>query len=83
MSSFETGPAVNRVHLADGVVLQARLLVAADGVKSRLRDMAGIKTVHLGLRPVRHRLHRARTNVRTTGGPKSISCLPVPSPSCR
>ena len=33
------------------------LLVAADGVKSRLRDMAGIKTVDLGIWPVRHRLH--------------------------
>jgi 2-octaprenyl-6-methoxyphenol hydroxylase len=33
------------VHLADGATLAARLLVAADGVKSRLRDMAGIKTV--------------------------------------
>nr|MDQ2704222.1 ubiquinone biosynthesis hydroxylase [Pseudomonadota bacterium] len=45
VSSFEAGPAVTRVHLADGVSIQARLLAAADGVKSRLRDMAGIKTV--------------------------------------
>jgi len=45
VSSFETGPAINTIHLADGVMLQARLLVAADGVKSRLRDMAGIKTL--------------------------------------
>ncbi len=34
------------VHLADGALLRTRLLVAADGVRSRLRDMAGIKTVH-------------------------------------
>lgn len=33
------------VHLADGAALKARLLVAADGVNSKLRDMAGIKTV--------------------------------------
>jgi 2-octaprenyl-6-methoxyphenol hydroxylase len=45
VSSFETGSAVDTIHLADGVVLQARLLVAADGVRSRLRDMAGIKTL--------------------------------------
>jgi 2-octaprenyl-6-methoxyphenol hydroxylase len=34
------------VHLADGVSLETRLLVAADGVNSKLRDLAGIKTVH-------------------------------------
>jgi 2-octaprenyl-6-methoxyphenol hydroxylase len=45
VSAFEPGIARNLVHLADGVTLDVRLLVAADGVKSRLRDMAGIKTV--------------------------------------
>jgi len=35
-----------KVHLADGISMEARLVVAADGVRSRLRDMAGIKTVH-------------------------------------
>jgi 2-octaprenyl-6-methoxyphenol hydroxylase len=34
------------VTLSDGEEISARLLVAADGVKSKLRDMAGIKTVH-------------------------------------
>lgn len=46
VQSFTTGMATVAVVLADGVTVQTRLLVAADGVKSRLRDMAGIKTVH-------------------------------------
>ena len=45
VQSFETGVASTRVHLTDGVSMAARLLVAADGVNSKLRDMAGIKTV--------------------------------------
>jgi 2-octaprenyl-6-methoxyphenol hydroxylase len=32
--------------LEDGNVLQSRLLVAADGVRSKLRDLAGIRTVN-------------------------------------
>lgn len=39
------GPAA-RVETADGRIFSARLVVAADGVKSGLRDMAGIKTQH-------------------------------------
>lgn len=45
VQSFDTGSTGLTVHLADGATLLARLLVAADGVNSRLRDMAGIKTV--------------------------------------
>ena len=45
VASFETVPATTKVHLADGISLEARLLAAADGVRSKLRDMAGIKTV--------------------------------------
>jgi 2-octaprenyl-6-methoxyphenol hydroxylase len=46
VDGFETGPAHVSVKLADGIRLDAKLLIAADGVRSRLRDMAGIKTVH-------------------------------------
>ena len=45
VSAFDAGGTGVTVHLADGATLSARLLVAADGVKSKLRDMAGIKTV--------------------------------------
>ncbi len=43
---FVTGASHVSVALADGISIDARLLVAADGVRSKLRDMAGIKTVH-------------------------------------
>jgi 2-octaprenyl-6-methoxyphenol hydroxylase len=42
---FQVGPSTVTVSLADGVTVDARLLVAADGVRSALRSMAGIKTV--------------------------------------
>jgi len=46
VAGFEIGPQTTAVHLADGVSLTTRLLVAADGVRSRLREMAGIGIVH-------------------------------------
>ena len=46
VTGFVTGMRDTQVELADGATLKTRLLIAADGVKSRLRDMAGIKTVH-------------------------------------
>ncbi|MBB2972560.1 ubiquinone biosynthesis hydroxylase [Mesorhizobium sp. RMAD-H1] len=45
VDSFDVGANTVAVHLSDGLVFEARLLVAADGVRSRLRDRAGIKTV--------------------------------------
>ncbi|MCO6388119.1 ubiquinone biosynthesis hydroxylase [Aliihoeflea sp. 40Bstr573] len=46
VTGFATLPAATLIDFADGTSVEARLLVAADGVKSRLRDMAGIRTVH-------------------------------------
>lgn len=45
VQAFEAGIAGAKVHLADGISIDTRLLIAADGVNSKLRDMAGIKTV--------------------------------------
>ncbi len=45
VSAFDVSGGGVTVHLADGATVAARLLVAADGARSKLRDMAGIKTV--------------------------------------
>ena len=45
VSGFVADNRVNTVKLSDGSSLETRLLVACDGVRSALRDMAGIKTV--------------------------------------
>ena len=39
------GPILSTVDLSDGARIEARLIVAADGAKSRLRDLAGIGTI--------------------------------------
>jgi 2-octaprenyl-6-methoxyphenol hydroxylase len=44
VADFTTGSATVAVMLGSGRQVAARLLVAADGVKSRLRDFAGIRT---------------------------------------
>ncbi|MDL2404114.1 ubiquinone biosynthesis hydroxylase [Rhizobium calliandrae] len=44
-TDFKTEDANVTLTLSDGSALEARLLVACDGVRSKLRDMAGIKTV--------------------------------------
>jgi 2-octaprenyl-6-methoxyphenol hydroxylase len=46
VSGFTVGSQSTSISLSDGSALEARLLVACDGVRSALRDMAGIKTVH-------------------------------------
>jgi 2-octaprenyl-6-methoxyphenol hydroxylase len=45
-SDFKTGDTSVTLSLSDGTTLDAKLLVACDGVRSSLRDMAGIKTVN-------------------------------------
>ncbi|MGR6467608.1 ubiquinone biosynthesis hydroxylase [Rhizobium sp. PAMB 3182] len=45
VASFQNGDADVTVQLSDGQVLKSRLLVACDGARSKLRDMAGIKIV--------------------------------------
>ena len=46
VADFDVTDAAATVRLASGATLTAKLLVAADGVRSRLRDLAGIGTVH-------------------------------------
>jgi len=43
---FETDDPTSTVQLKSGRELKTRLLIAADGARSKLRDLAGIKTVH-------------------------------------
>ena len=45
VASFETGDVTTDVKLGSGLSINTRLLIAADGVRSSLRDQAGIKTV--------------------------------------
>ncbi|WP_428648081.1 ubiquinone biosynthesis hydroxylase [Roseibium sp.] len=44
--TFRTLSDHTELVLDDGTVLKSRLLVAADGVRSKLRDLAGIRTVN-------------------------------------
>ena len=46
VSAFTEGEASMGVSLTSGEEVQCKLLVAADGVRSKLREMAGIKVVH-------------------------------------
>lgn len=44
VSAYESNPEGTRVTLSDGRVIDASLLVAADGARSKLRERAGIAT---------------------------------------
>ena len=44
-TDFKTLGASQSITLSNGETIEARLLVACDGVRSKLRDIAGIKTV--------------------------------------
>ena len=46
VSAFAEGEASMSVTLTSGEEVNCKLLVAADGVRSKLREMAGIKVVH-------------------------------------
>jgi 2-octaprenyl-6-methoxyphenol hydroxylase len=46
VAGFETSTSTVAVRFADGTIRDTRLLVAADGVKSRLRTLADIRTVN-------------------------------------
>ncbi|WP_182421978.1 ubiquinone biosynthesis hydroxylase [Aureimonas sp. ME7] len=46
VTGLTEGPVDIAVELDGAKVVRARLLIAADGVKSKIRDMAGIRTVH-------------------------------------
>lgn len=45
VTGYEAGPHGVTAQLSDGTTIAAALLVAADGMRSRLRDLAGIGTV--------------------------------------
>jgi 2-octaprenyl-6-methoxyphenol hydroxylase len=47
VSGFEVKPGSVSIGLTDARNVQTSLLVAADGVKSKLREAAGIRTVHV------------------------------------
>jgi 2-octaprenyl-6-methoxyphenol hydroxylase len=46
VDGFSRDPSRVAATLSTGETVEARLLIACDGVRSRLRDAAGIKTVH-------------------------------------
>lgn len=45
VAAFTTGDGAVEVQLGSGKTIRAALLVAADGVRSRLRDLAGVRTL--------------------------------------
>ena len=84
VASYSFGPGLATVTLADGTVLRAALIVAADGRNSPAREAAGIKLIgwpydQMGLvATVEHELpHHGRAEEHfTPSGPFAI--LPLP-----
>lgn len=80
VTAFDHDTGCLRVSIDPGLQLQAKLLVAADGVRSTLRELAGIRTVHLPygqtgiVATVRHeRPHEGRAEEHfLPGGPFAI-----------
>ena len=46
VTGFNTGDVTTEITLGSGAQITAKLLIAADGVRSKLRDQAGIKTIN-------------------------------------
>ncbi|PPE72340.1 2-octaprenyl-3-methyl-6-methoxy-1,4-benzoquinol hydroxylase [Solimonas fluminis] len=67
VEALSLGESGAQLSLADGRRLECRLLVAADGVESRLREMAGIDTVgwSYGQRAIVANVQTARPHART------------------
>ena len=70
------------VSLGDGATISASLLVAADGARSRVREQAGIATHGwaYGQSAIVTTVAHERDH---TAAPRSISCPPGRSRSCR
>jgi 2-octaprenyl-6-methoxyphenol hydroxylase len=78
VSTYDSHADGVNVTLADGSVIEASLLVAADGARSKLRERAGIAT-HGWDKTIRHRHRRPGDH----HGRRGTFCPPVRSPSCR
>lgn len=85
VARFETDNPTTRVHLGSGEVIDTKLLIAADGVRSSLREQAGIRTVswdyeQMGIvtTVVHERPHHGRAEEHfLPGGP--FATLPLPT----
>ncbi len=58
VSGFDVKGERVTAQIADGTEISARLLVAADGARSGIRERAGIATHRMVLRSIGHRHHR-------------------------
>ena len=82
VTGFENLPNGIDVTLADGETISARLLVGADGARSKIREQAGIVT-HGWSYNQSASSPRSRTSANITAAPKNISCRQVRSRFCR